>query len=769
MAAPTPTSYIGARLTRPDGPAKLTGEARYAADLAPAGLLHVRLVLSPHAHARIVFVDADAALATPGVVAVVTAADLAPYVKSPPSSRARCLLADGEVRYCGQPVLAVLAESEAAAADGAALVDVAYEELPAVLDIDAALAPDAPAVWPDELPGASAEAAGHGVEAAGPADAADTEHGAGRSPNVAAVERMDRGDVEEGLRQAEVVVRQTYRTPVIHQGYIEPHATVAALDPDGGLTIWSSTQGVFLPREETARVLGWTDSRVRVIPMTVGGGFGGKGVLLEPLAGVLAVAFKRPVKVVLTRIEEFYAATPAPRCRIDLTLGARRDGSLTALDARIVFDAGLFPGAPVTNAMIYVASFYRIPHLRLRGYEVVTHTIPQGAYRGPGAVQGVFAIESAMDELAELLGRDPIELRLQSCVEEGDLMSHGQRWARIGLRQCLETLRAHPAWQQRAARPNEGVGVALGGLLVTLQSASALCRLESDGTVTAVVGSVDISGSNTALRQITAEAFGLPIERVAVSNADSATAPHSPMAGGSKITLVVGSAIVGACEDARRQVFEIAADQLEASVDDLELVDGEVRVRGAADRRIGLDRIHALTTMMYAQYPPVLGRANIALKVRASATAAHLARVRVDPETFRPEVLEYVAVHDVGRAINPAMVEENIHGGVAQGLGWALLERLVYDEDGRLLTGSLLDYALPGACQVPPIEAVIVEVPSQSGPYGLRGVGEPPVIPVAAAVANAIHAATGVRVTEIPATPEALRRAVAEARTAAAP
>jgi CO/xanthine dehydrogenase Mo-binding subunit len=760
----TPDSYIGARLPRPDGPTKLTGEARYAADLSLPGQLHVRLVLSPHAHARILSVNVDDARAVPGVVAVVTASDLAPHVKSPPSSRARCLLAEDEVRYCGQPLVAVLAESDAAAEDALALVDVDYEELPALLDTDAALAPGAEAVWPDGIPGVGAEAAGHGVEAAGEASSHNDEL-VGR-PNVAAVERMDRGDVEDGLRLADVVIRRTYRTPIVHQSYIEPHATLAAPEPGGGLTIWSSTQGVFLPREETARVLGWSDSRIRLIPAVIGGGFGGKGVLLEPLAGVLAVMFGRPIKIVLTRLDEFLAATPAPRCQIDLALGARRDGTLTAVDARVVFDAGLYPGSPVSNAMIYIGGLYRFPNVRLRGYDVVTNTIPQGAYRAPGAVQGVFAIESAMDELAQTLGIDPIELRLKSCVVEGDLMPHNQHWARIGLRECLETLRDHPAWKNRRPIPNEGVGVAIGALMVTLQSASALCRLESDGTITTVIGSVDISGSNTALAQIAAEAFGLPIDRVAISNADSTGAPHSPMSGGSKITLVVGAAIVEACKDAREQAFAIAADQLEADLDDLELVDGRVRVRGAPERSIGLDRIHTLTAMMYAQHPPVLGRGNIALKVRASAMAAHLARVRVDPETHRVDVLQYVAVHDVGRAINPAMVEENIHGGVSQGIGWALYEQMLYDEAGRLATASLLDYTVPGSHQIPTIEPVILEIPSQSGPYGLRGVGEPPVIPVAAAIANATSAATGQRFTQIPITSEAVRQATRPGSTA---
>jgi CO/xanthine dehydrogenase Mo-binding subunit len=750
-------SLIGARLKRPDGPAKLTGSAAYAADLVMPAMLHVRLLLSPHAHARIVAIDASEVLAVPGVVAVVTAADLAPYVKAAPTSRARCLLADGVARYCGQPVAAVLAETEEAAEDALGLVVVEYDEQPAVLTLDAALADDAPAVWPDGVPGAGAEAAGHGVEES--AGALPADDGGPRSKNVAARERMDRGDVEAGLAEADIVIRRTYHTPVIHQGYIEPHATIAALDPLGGLTIWSSTQGVFLPREETARVLGWSDSQVRLVPMTIGGGFGGKGVLLEPLAGVLAVAFKRPIKIVLTRMDEFLAATPAPRGRIDLTLGARRDGSLTAVDARVMFDAGLFPGSPITNAMIYIGGLYRIPNLRLRGYEVVTNTIPQGAYRAPGAVQGVFAIESAMDELARTLGRDPIDLRLQSCIQEGDVMPHGQKWARIGLKECMERLREHPAWAHRQSRPNEGVGVAIGALMVTLQSASALCRLESDGSVTAIVGSVDISGSNTAILQIAAEAFGVPVERVAISNADSTGAPHSPMSGGSKITLVVGAAVMHAAAEARQQVFAIAADELEAAPDDIELVDGVARVRGATERSIGLDRIHTLTAMMYAKYPPVLGRANIALSVRASAMAAHLARVRIDPDTHRTEVLEYVAVHDVGRAINPAMVEENIHGGVAQGIGWALYEQMLYDEDGRLQTATLLDYPLPASHQIPPIEPVILEIPSQSGPYGLRGVGEPPVIPVAATIANAIADATGLRITSIPITSEALHRA----------
>lgn len=756
-APPATASIIGARLKRPEGGERVTGQTRFAADVRLAGLLHARLVLSPYAHARIVRVDAGAALDQPGVVAVATAETLAPYVKAEAHSRARALLARGEARFCGQPVAVVLAETEAAAEDALALVDVEYEELPAVLDAEAALASDAPAVWPEGLPGQNVEAAGHGVE--GGAGAAEEP----RSPNVAATERMDRGDVAVGFAEADVVIAQTYRTQSVHQGYLEPHATLAATDPTGALTVWSSTQGVFFPRDEVVTVLGWPEARVKVVATPVGGGFGGKGVLLEPLVAVLAAAYGRPVSLVMTRMDEFLAATPTPRCRLDVKLGAKRDGTLTALEARIVFDAGLFPGAPVANACIYVAGFYRIPHIKVRGYEVVTHTIPNGAYRGPGAVQGVFAIESTMDELARELDMDPIELRLKSCVVGGDPMPHGQTWAKLGLRQCLERLREHPAWRDRERRPNEGVGVAIGGLMGTLQPASATCRLGSDGTITVVVGSVDISGSNTAILQLAADAFGVPPERVTLVNGDSTTAPFAGTSGGSRITLTVGAAVVEAARDARAQAFAIAADRLEASPDDLELVDGRLRVRGAPERSLGLEQIATISTTIYSKHPPVFGRGTTALTTRASGMAAHLARVRVDPDTHAPTVVQYVAVQDAGRAINPALVEGNIHGGVSQGIGWALYEDVALDADGRILTASFLDYALPTAHHVPPIEAVVIEEASDSGPHGLRVVGEPPVIPAAAAIANAVRDATGIRMAELPITPERLHRAIVAA------
>ena len=736
-------SVLGRRVKRVDGPEKVTGQARFGADLSPPGLFHARLVVSPHAHARILSIDASRALELPGVVAVATAGDLAPHVKGAPTSRAKELLARDVVRFCGQPVAAVLAESEAAAEDALADVLVEYEGLPALLDPVAAMRTEAPAIWPDGLPGREA-----GAEA--------------EPPNVGAAERHERGDVESALREADVVIEQTFRTAPVHQGYVEPHVATASLDPVGNLTVWTAAHGIFLPRQTIAQVLGWPEHRIRVVPLTLGGGFGGKGVLLQPLAAALAVAYRRPVRVVLTRMDEFLAATPAPAATVELKLGARRDGTLTTLDARIVFNLGPYSGGPLTNASLYLGAFYRIPNLRICGYAVATHTIPQGSYRAPGGPQSMFAVESAMDELARTLDLDPIELRLKNVAEEGDPLPNGKPWPRIGLRQCLERLREHPAWQDRARwRANgQGVGVAIAGLFGGLQPAGALCRLETDGTLSVVVGSVDVSGTYTGLAMLAADAFGIPAERVRVVGGDTDSAPFSGMAGGSKITLTTGAAIVEAARDARRQLLAIAADQLEASPDDLDVEDGRAVVRGAPDRAIGLERLATLSTEMAGAYPPVFGRGSTAITQRAPGTVAHLARVRVDPETGEPRVVGYVAVQDVGCAVNPAGIEDQIHGGVAQGIGWALYEGIVLDEGGRVLTGSLLDYAIPSAGMVPPIETIILEVPSQSGPCGVRGVGEPPVIPVAAAVANAIRDATGARLTELPIRAERLHRAL---------
>ena len=757
------SSAIGRSLPRLDGGEKVSGLTRYAADIRLPGVLHARLVLSPHAHARILGIDGKAAAALPGVVGVFGGRDL-PLAKPDPTDRGRCPLAIDRAVFTGHPVAAVVAETEAIAEDAAALVEVEYEALPASVDLLAAMRPDAPRVRePGE--GASGEAAlaAHGAAVGGERLAEAT------GPNVVSTQHFTRGDLAAGFAEADLVIERRYTTPMVHQGYLEPRAALASVDPLGTLTIWTSTQALFATRSEVAELLGLPEHRVRVVATPLGGGFGAKFVLLEPLAAALALTLKRPVSVVMTRSEEFLATTPAPPSLFDLKTGVRRDGRLTALQARAIFDAGAFAGAPVGIALLLLGSYYQVPNLDLRGYEVLTHKPGNGAYRAPGAVQATFALESQMDEMARALGMDPLDFRLLNASKPGDPMVNGRPWPTMGLRECLERLKAERDRRPRRAVPSDrrwrrGVGVAVGGWMGGIEPANAACRLDRDGTITIVVGTVDMSGTNTALAQIAAEAFGIPVEDVRVVNGDSETAPYAGLSGGSKITYTVGLAVERAAREARRQLLTIAADKLEAAIEDLEIVDRAVRVRGVPDRSVSLGELAKACMQFGAKYEPVYGRGASATIARSPAFAAHLAEVEVDTESGQTRAVDHVVVQDVGRAINPAAIEGQIQGAVAQGVGWALYERMAYDGAGQLLSGTLMDYPLPQSDQAPPVQTVIVEVPSEHGPFGAKGVGEPPVIAAPAAIANAVADATGQRFTELPITSEKILQALSSGR-----
>jgi CO/xanthine dehydrogenase Mo-binding subunit len=760
--APAPAfRAVGRSIPRPDGGEKVAGVTRYAADIRLPGMLHCRLVLSPHAHARLRRINGQAAVALPGVVGVYAARDL-PLAKTDPADRNRCPLALDRVQFVGHPVAAVVAETEAAAEDGAALVEVDYDEMAASVEPLGAMAMDAPRVRVAEGGSGEEALAMHG--AGGAAQSVKETTG----PNVSSTTHFSRGDVAKGFAESTAIVERTYTTSMVHQGYLEPRAAVASVEPTGQLTVWTTTQALFYTRSEVAEALGLPEHQVRVIATPLGGGFGGKFILLEPLVAALALKLRRPVSAVMTRTEEFLAATPAPQCRIEVKTGARPDGSLAAVEARIVFDAGAFPGAPVMIAALMLGGYYRFEHMDIKGYEVLTHKVGQGAYRAPGAVQASFAIESQMDEMARALGIDGLDFRIRNCVREGDPMNNDRPWPRIGLRQVLERLR-----EARAARPPAaaaspggrmrcGVGLAVGGWMGGIEPANAVCRLDRDGALTIVLGTVDISGTNIALGQIASEAFGLPVDSIRVVNPDSESAPYAGSSGGSKITYTVGAAVEKAARDAREQLFRIAADHLEAAVADLELVDKTIRVRGVPGRGIGVAALAKLSMQFGAKYEPVLGRGSSATVQRAPAFAAHLAKVEVDLDTGRTRVLKHLVVQDVGRAINPAAIEGQIQGAVAQGVGWALFEKMAYDETGQLLSATFMDYAMPQSDQVPLVDTILVEVPSELGPYGAKGVGEPPVIAAPAAIANAIRDATGARLTELPITGEALRRALAD-------
>ena len=757
-----PSTVVGRSVPRVDGKEKVTGVARYGTDVALTGMLHARLVLSPHAHARILAIDTTEARAVPGVAAVLLADDL--QMRGSGRPRVHVPLARERVAFCGQPVAVVLAENESAASDAAQLVAVEYEVLPAVVDPEEALKPDAPVVRA-EGGGDDDEAAEHGVAAATGGASAPA------SPNVSNSVHFTRGDVAAGFADADVVVERTYRTEPVHQAYMEPHATVVQMDPLGGVTVYASTQAMFRVRADVAAALGIPEQRVRVLPMMIGGGFGGKTSLFEPLVAACAQKTGRPVRFVMTRMEEQLAATPAPRARIHLKLGAKRDGTLTALQADVLHDSGAYPGTPLSSSCTAVGGCYRVPNLEIRGAEVRTHTVSVGSYRAPGVPQATFAIESQVDELARELGLDPIELRLRNLAEEGDPTPNGGKWARVALRECLERLAQHPTWQQRdsangAAGGKVGYGLAVGFWQGGIDTAAASCEVEPDGTVQLTIGSVDVSGSSTSFAQIAAEVLGVPMDKVRLVAVDSSQAPYAGGSMGSKITRTVGVAVVKAAEEARRQILAIAADKLEASVDDLEIEDGTVRVRGVPDRSATVASLAKLTRGRTG-YAPIFGSGGSAIKSVAPGSTAHLARVEVDEETGAVRVLDYVAVQDVGKAINPGEVEGQVRGGIAQGLGWALWERMAHDGDGQLLTASWLDYALPGSEGVPNVAIDLVEVPAKDGPFGAKGAGEPPIIPVSAAVANAIRGATGVRVTELPMSQERVAQALRQAGSGA--
>jgi CO/xanthine dehydrogenase Mo-binding subunit len=752
--AQIPLRLVGKRFRRADSPERLTGQVRYTGDLVLPGLLYGRLVRSPYASARIISIDKSAAEAMPGVVAVLRAEDL-PVVNLREAVENRSIMMAFErATYVGQPVAVVLAESEAAAEDGAEGVTVEYEPLSPAVDMLHAMQADSPVVRM-RASNNNEELAMHGAAGGG------SEKESPQAANVASHQRYSRGDVEQAFREADVIVEREYRTPWVHQSYMEPQVCAATVDALGNVVVYACTQAMFRTRDTVATVLGKPTSQVRVHAMPVGGGFGGKFGLIEPLVAACAVAVGRPVRLAFTRVEDFSAACPAPSSIFRVKAAARKDGTFTALKAEVIFDAGARPGAPAAHAALCLGVFYRWENLDIDATEVVTHKTPTGAYRAPGLPQAMFAGESIVDELIGRLGLDQIEVRKKNAARGGDIRPDGTPWPPIGLAECLE--RAEPIYRAEvaAAGPNEGVGVALGGWFGGTEPASALCRLESDGTLKVSIGSVDLTGTNNGLQIIAAEAFGMDtIGAVRVSTVDTESAPYSGATGGSKTIYTMGPAVLKAAQEARERVLKIAAAELEASVDDLELVHGEVRVKGVPGKVRTLRDIYKLSASFGAKHEPVLGKGESAITQRSPGTGVHIARVRVDPETGRVEPLRYVVIQDVGRAINPATVEEQIHGGGAQGVGWAVYEEIVHDESGTPMTASFMDYTVAKARQTPELEAVLVEVPSTIGPFGAKPVGEPPVIPGGAVIANALYAATGARVTDLPLTPERVQKAM---------
>ncbi|OLD49766.1 MAG: hypothetical protein AUI42_06400 [Actinobacteria bacterium 13_1_40CM_2_65_8] len=728
-------SVVGRGTRRLEGGDKVAGATRFTADLEMAGLLHVQLVLSHLPAARINAIDTSAAASAPGVVRVVTGADLTGSPNGP--------LAVGRVFYTGQPVVAVIARSEAEAADAAALVQVDLDPLPASLDAESAMKEGAHAVLDTVEEVSEEDAAIHG--AATKSESEPAQH----PPNVTSAASMKRGDVAPAMAGAEVVVKESYRLAGVHHSPMEPHVTIVRPEPDGGVTIWAPTQGPFQVRHEISEFLEVAAHKVRVVPMAVGGGFGGKVTLLESLVVLLARQIGRPLRLALTRQQEFMLAHPAPAAAFDIELGAKRDGELVAMRARYHFDNGATSGWHAGIAGSFLGGTYRIPHFELTGFEVATNKPPVDAYRAPGAPQAYFALESAMDELASKLGMDPIELRRRNASKEGDPDAEGNPWPRIAMVECLEEARRHPLYTAPCG-PGEGVGVAIGSWGGARTPAAAGCRVEPDGTLSILIGTPDVSGATTGLAMIAAEAFGVSTDKVRIETGETDIAPYGPIAAGSQTTYSIGGAVQEAALEARRQLLEIATEELEAAPEDLDIIDGRVGVRGVPDRFVEITRLVTLSTEFMGRHKPIQASGRSAVRSASPQFTIQIARVKADVETGAFQLTGFAAIQDVGRAINPPEAEGQIHGGAAQALGRALGEQLAYDADGQLRTSSFLDYELPTADQLPDIDVRLIEVPSPVGPLGAKGVGEPPAIPGPAALANALARATGVRVRELP-------------------
>jgi CO/xanthine dehydrogenase Mo-binding subunit len=529
---------------------------------------------------------------------------------------------------------------------------------------------------------------------------------------------------------------------------------MAELDDDGVLHLTSATQGTFYTRSEVAKLFGLSMASVRVTGAILGGGFGGKTMVIDPLAAAATLVLRRAVRVELTRLEDFRMTNPAPAAILEVEAGATRDGRLRGLRARLRFETGAFGENSVEGiaAILTVGPYHWDAH-EIVAYGVETNRVATGAYRAPGAPQATFALEQLIDELAARLEIDPIELRRRNLVAPDDEMADGTPWGGIGLDECLARLADHPLYRDRASLPDgDGVGLAAGAWPGGRQPASAICRLEADGRVTVVTGVVDISGTMTGFATIAAEGLGIAADDVSVVSADTASAPRSPVSGGSVITYSSGRAVQRATDALREKILAYAALLLEIDVRDLELVDGSVRPKGTPERGLTLAEIGASLDGFTSAFEPLEAQGGTVPPVLAPLTSAHLVHVRVDPETGSVAVLDYVIAQDVGRALNPAIIEGQLHGGATQGLGWALHEAMVHDETGQLLTGTFLDYAMQTAVAVPTFETIIVEVPAPDGPYGAKGIGEGPGCGAAAAVANAIADATGVRFRELPMT-----------------
>ncbi len=733
---------VGTRPDRPDGVDKVTGRARFGADMTAPGMLVGAVLRSPHAHARIRSIDVSKAEALPGVKAVVTRADF----PEPPADHADVLdncMAGEKALYDGHAVAAVAACDAATARKALRLIEVDYEVLPHVTDVDEAMRPGAPVLHE------------------GRADETVPE---GLSANVISRVEFGHGDVEAGFAEADRVIERSYRTAATHQGYIEPHACLASMGPDGQADLWCCTQGHYMVRDACAAMLGMEAGRLRVTASEIGGGFGGKTtVFLEPVALALSRKAGRPVKMTMSREEVFRASGPTASTSIDVKIGMTADGAITAGLATLRYQGGAYPGSPVGMGVMSAFAPYDLKNVRTVGFDVVTNRPKQAAYRAPGAPMAAFAVESAIDELAGSLGLDPLELRLKNAAREGTRSSYGPTFPAIGLEATLEAAKAHPHWSAPLG-PNQGRGVACGFWFNFGGDTCVSLNVNPDGTVNLSEGNPDIGGSRASMSMMAAEELGIPYERVRAIVADTASLGQNEVTDGSRVTFAVGLATIEAARAAIRVMCARAA--MVWGIDEEAVIweDGCARPAGENAGRFEPMSLAEIAAIASKTGGPIAGHHEVNAQGAGVSFATHIADAEVDPETGAVRILRYTVFQDAGKAVHPSYVEGQFQGGAAQGIGWALNEEYIYGEDGRLQNAGFLDYRIPVASDLPMIEAVILEIPNPGHPYGVRGVGETSIVPPLAAVANAVSAAAGVRLADLPMSPPKVLAAIRAAR-----
>ena len=740
------------RAVRLDGQALVTGKAQFGTDVSIPGMLHGKLVRSSYAHAKIRSIDVSKAASLPGVKAVITAADV-PDKRFWPPILDQSLFARDKVRYVGEPIAAVAAEDEATAEEAAALVEVEYEPLPVITTIDEALKSDI-LIHEEKSPYAPDESLG--------------------MRNVCSYSMLKRGDVEAGMREADLVVQDEFEGGMVSQLYLEPHAAVAKVEPGPFITVWTSTQSPYNIRSDIAQLLDLPASRIRVIGTKTGGGFGAKlRAIIEPYCIVLAMKTGRPVKMVYSRMEEMLGGTPQTPLRIQLKTGVKKDGTLLARYIKVLMDVGAYAGdgpVDVNIALLIAAGTYKVEHVYAEGYAVYTNKQRCGAFRSVSAPQATFALESHMEHIAEELGMDPLELRMKNVWDDGYTAPWGQRLENVGLRETLRRVAETIGWGAKLGK-NQGIGIACGiTLTAAMHPSSATVKINEDGSVTVIVGAAD-SGTGAmyaGLPLIVSRELGVPLEKITLVPSDTEASPYNDGAQGSSTTYCAGNAVMAAARQARQKLLEAAAKLLEARPEDLEIRDNAVYVKGSVDKALTIAEVVEKTHYAgeeiegrgsyVTSFPPydsssISGFFYVPSLIDPTYTA-HAALVEVDEDTGSVRILRYVAGQNSGKVLNVDGLAGQITGGVAQGIGFALYEEMKVNEEGVMLNPTLMDYLIPSAVEVPKIDIVLVEDFTGSGPYGAKGAGEAPIVPPPAAIANAIYHATGFRARRIPITSE---------------